>query len=320
MVHPIAEANRTSPFGLLTASEFYARHSVSHSSEYIVNTTGLKLFTQCWIPLPPTKIIGTLSVLHGFKDNSSWLSQLTSVHFAKAGYATAAIDYQGHGDSEGLRGHIPDINTVVNDCIPFFDSFRSKYSDSLPSFVYGESLGGAIALLMHLNKPQTIRPWNGLVLHGAMCSISRNSMPPWPLEHLSFIAAKLIPTWKVVPTGPFAELSFKEEWKRELVMASPKKVVGFPRAATGYEFLRVCDELQKRFEEVVAPILIVHGGADSVCDANGVKELYKRAGSKDKTIHVYDDMLHMLVGESDENVEMVFGEIVKWLQERSPSN
>ncbi|KAF9595685.1 hypothetical protein IFM89_002589 [Coptis chinensis] len=317
MVHPIAEANESSLFGSLSASEFYARHSVSHSSEYTTNSNGLKLFTQWWVPLPPTKIIGTLSAVHGFKDHSSWILQLTCIHFAKAGFATCAIDYQGHGYSEGLRGHIPDINVVVNDCIDFFDSFRSKYPDSLPSFLYGESLGGAIALLIHLNGGTNVKPWSGLVLHGAMCKISQKFKPPWPLEHLSGLAAWLIPTWQVVPTGPILQFSYKEEWKKKLVLASTKLVWGRPRAATAYEFLRVSEGLPKRFEEVVAPILIVHGGDDSVCDPSGVQELYERAGSKDKTLRVYPGLLHVLAGESEEKVEMVFGDIMKWLQERA---
>ncbi|KAL5715948.1 acylglycerol lipase [Ranunculus cassubicifolius] len=317
MVHPIAEASETSLFGSRTASEFYAHHSVSHSSQHIINSTGLKLFTQSWVPLPPTKIIGTLCVLHGFKENSSWIVQLTAVHFAKAGLATCAIDYQGHGDSEGIRDHIPDINPVVQDCSSFFDTFRSKYPDSLPSFLYGESLGGSIALLIHLNNTADQKPWNGIVLHGAMCKISKKFLPPWPLVHFSPFLAKVVPRLKVVPTKSIPHLSYHEKWKRKLALACPIRGKGLPRPATSYEFLRLTKEIRKRFEEVVAPILIVHGGADAICDPRGSKELYEQSTSKDKTLRVYEGMWHLMAGESNEDVAMVFGEIVRWFLDRA---
>ncbi|KAF9594856.1 hypothetical protein IFM89_034839 [Coptis chinensis] len=321
MVHPVAEANEKSPFGSLSPSEFYAHHSVSHSSNYITNSRGLKLFTQSWTPLPPTKIIGIVAVVHGFTGESSWFLQLTAVLFAKSGFATCAIDHQGHGFSDGLDGlivHIPDINPVVDDCIAYFDSFRSNYAPTLPSFLYAESLGGAIALLIHLRRAPNSRPWDGLVLNGAMCGISPKFKPPWPLEHLLFLVAWVAPTWQVVPTrGSIPDVSFKEEWKRKLAIASPRRSVAKPRTATALELMRVCREVQSRFEEVDVPMLIVHGKDDVVCDPALVEELHKRAGSKDKTIRLYPGLWHQMVGESDADVEMVFGGILEWLRERA---
>lgn len=312
MVHPIAEANDHSPFGTLTPEEFYTRHSVTHASEFITNSRGLKLFSQWWIPNPPTKLIGTLAVVHGYTGESSWTVQLSAVYFAKAGFATCAIDHQGHGFSDGLIAHIPDVNPVVDDCISFFESFRSRFDSSLPSFLYSESLGGAIALLITLRRGGL--PWNGLILNGAMCGVSDKFKPPWPLEHFLSLAAAVIPTWRVVPTrGSIPDVSFKEEWKRKLAIASPKRTVARPRAATAQELLRICRELQGRFEEVDVPFLAVHGGDDIVCDPACVEELYSRAGSKDKTLKIYDGMWHQLVGEPEENVELVFGDMLEWL-------
>ncbi|KAF5729502.1 caffeoylshikimate esterase-like [Tripterygium wilfordii] len=312
--HPVAEANEKSPFGDLSPADFYAKRNVAHSSEYITDSRGLKLFTQWWLPLPPTKIIGVVAVVHGFTGESSWFIQLTSV-FAKSGFATCAIDHQGHGFSDGLIAHIPDINPVVEDCIQFFDSFRGKHGHNLPTFLYSESLGGAIALFISLRQKGA---WDGLILNGSMCGISDKFKPPWPFEHLLFIVATLVPTWRVVPTrGNLPGASFKEEWKRKLALASPRRTLGRPRASTTRELLRVCKELQGRFEEVDVPLLIVHGGDDVVCDPGSVEELHRRAASKDKTLRVYPGMWHQLVGEPDESVELVFGGIVEWLQERA---
>ncbi|CAI9091050.1 OLC1v1025969C1 [Oldenlandia corymbosa var. corymbosa] len=316
-MHPVAEANENSPFGSLTPDEFYAHHFVTHGSDYITNPRGLKLFTQWWIP-QTNPIAGVVCVIHGFTGESSWFVQLTSVHIAKQGFAVCAIDHQGHGYSDGLQAHIPDINPVVEDCISFFDSFRERHAPpDLPSFIYSESLGGAIALLITLRKDLK-RPFNGVVLNGAMCGVSDKFKPPWPLEHFLSIAAALIPTWPIVPTrGRIVDVSFKVEWKRKLALASPKRPQIRPRAATAQELLRVCRELQGRFGEITVPFLIVHGGEDVVCDPACAEDLHKRAASEDKTMKLYSGLWHQMVGESDDDVERVFGDVVEWLKTRA---
>lgn len=57
---------------------------------------------------------------------------------------------------------------------------------------------------------------------------------------------------------------------------------------------------------------------DVVCDPEGSRMLYKNAGSTDKTLHVYPEMWHQLVGEPAEGVEKVFGDMFKWLDARLP--
>jgi alpha-beta hydrolase superfamily lysophospholipase len=242
--------------------------------------------------------------------------QLTAVHLAAAGFAVAALDHQGHGFSEGLPGHIPDIAPVLDDCDAAFAAFRADYPPPLPCFLYGESLGGAIALLLHLRRGDLWR--DGAVLNGAMCGVSPRFKPPWPLEHLLAAAAAVVPTWRVAFTrGNIPERSFKVEWKRRLALASPRRTTAPPRAATALELLRVCRELQARFEEVDLPLLAVHGADDTVCDPACVEELFRRAGSKDKTLRVYPGMWHQIVGEPEENVEKVFDEIIAWLKARA---
>lgn len=325
MVHPIADATEDSLFGGLTPEEFYSRHSITHSTSSFTSPDGLAIFTQTWAPsdVPASELRGTIAVVHGYTGCSNWTVQLTAVHLAKAGFAVGALDHRGHGHSGGLELYIPDINLVVDDCVTFFDEFRGKYPASLPCFLYAESLGGAIALLLHLRSrdpefARVHRGWDGAVLNGAMCGVSPKFTPPWPLVQLLGIAKTFIPTWRVgVTRGNIPDLSFKVEWKKKLVLKNPNRIVGNARAATAYELLRVCRELQSRFEEITIPLLIVHGGDDRVCDPAGVEELYKRASSKDKTLRIYPEMWHQLVGEPDESVELVFNEMIDWLKSRA---
>lgn len=74
-------------------------------------------------------------------------------------------------------------------------------------------------------------------------------------------------------------------------------------------------EIESRASEVTAPLLILHGDHDVVCDPDGSKMLHKNAGSKDKTLHLYPGMWHQLVGEPAEGVEQVFGDMFAWLED-----
>ena len=65
------------------------------------------------------------------------------------------------------------------------------------------------------------------------------------------------------------------------------------------------------------PFLIVHGGDDVVTDPSVSKLLYESASSKDKTFKLYPGMWHALTsGEPPESVDIVFSDIVAWLDER----
>ncbi|XP_050224790.1 caffeoylshikimate esterase-like [Mercurialis annua] len=197
MSHPIHEANEHSPYGNYTRQEFYSKHQIIHNQSFIFNKRNMKIFTQSWCPHAKPK--GLVAMVHGYSSESSWINELTAVAMAKAGFLVCALDLQGHGYSDGSPGHIPNIKHVVHDCIQFFDSVKAE-NPKLPAFLYGESLGGAISILICLKQKHA---WNGLVLNGSMCGISAKFKPIWPLEKLLPVAAKLAPNWRVVVSKPF---------------------------------------------------------------------------------------------------------------------
>lgn len=62
----------------------------------------------------------------------------------------------------------------------------------------------------------------------------------------------------------------------------------------------------------------MHGEADTVTEPEVSRALYERASSKDKTIKLYQGMWHGLTsGEPDANVEVVFSDIISWLNKRA---
>ncbi|MQM08128.1 hypothetical protein Taro_040980 [Colocasia esculenta] len=312
--HPIHDADERSPFGGLTREEFYRKHKVRHSELYMLNYDNLRLFTQTWQPEAVSDLRGLVAMIHGYNSESSWVFQLTATAIARLGFHVCALDLRGHGYSDGPRGRMPDVDAVVDDCVRYFYAARSG-REMLPAFLYGESLGGAVAMLVCLRQKGQ---WSGLVLNGAMCGVSSRFKPPWPLEKLLPAVACVAPDWRPSITKPLARSSYKEQWKRKLVANSPnRRGPGKPPAETALEFLRVCRRIRRRCSELELPLLVVHGGDDGVCAAKSASLVVKKAASKDKTLEIMPGMWHQLIGEPAENVEVAFGIIFQWLADRA---
>lgn len=315
MGHPIHEANENSPYGNLTKEEFYHKHQILHQESFMINTQNMKIFTQSWQPADSNRRLkGVVGMIHGYTSESGWIFELNAVAAAKAGFYVCALDLQGHGLSDGPPDHITDTHPLVQDCLQYFDSARSRYP-RVPHFLYGESLGAALAILVCLRQKTA---WRGLILSGAMCEVSKKFKPMWPLEKLLPAAAFVAPSWRIAITRPPVRQSYKEKWKRKLVEKSPnRKTCGRPTAATALQLLNVCEYIKRNCHELEVAMLILHGGDDMICDPEGAKYLHQTAASKDKTLKIYDGVWHQLIGETNEIAEQAFQTALTWIEVRA---
>ncbi|KAJ6390479.1 hypothetical protein OIU77_024648 [Salix suchowensis] len=82
--------------------------------------------------------------------------------------------------------------------------------------------------------------------------------------------------------------------------------------------LRTSMMVEESLKLVTLPFVVLHGDADTVTDPEISKALYDRARSKDKTMKLYAGMWHALTaGETDENVGVVFADIIAWLDKHA---
>ncbi|XP_077215502.1 caffeoylshikimate esterase-like [Tasmannia lanceolata] len=240
----------------------------------------------------------------------------TGIRLAKAGYAVYGMDYEGHGKSSGLQGYIPSFDKLVNDCSDYFTSICEKKENKMKlRYLLGESMGGAVVLLLHRKKPKF---WDGAILVAPMCKIAKEMRPHPLVINVLRKLCKIIPTWKIVPTKDIIDIAIKNREKREEVRSNPLCYKGKPRLRTGHELLIVSLDIEKKLDQVSLPFMIVHGGDDIVTDPSVSRLLYEPTSSSDKTFKLYPGMWHALTsGEPPENIELVFSDIVAWLDERT---
>jgi len=291
--------------------------SYEYEEESVQNARGMKLFTCRWLPPKGQTVKAHVFLCHGYAVECSVTMRGTGVRLAQAGYAVYGVDYEGHGKSEGLQGYIPSFDLLVSDTDAFFAAVvASTVNTDLPRFLLGESMGGAVALLLHRMRPAY---WTGAVLVAPMCKIADEMRPHPVVVSVLKLMTNIIPTWKIVPTTDVIDAAYRMQEKRDEIRNNPHCYQGKPRLKTAYELLRVSLNLENNvLSKVSMPFLIVHGGDDKVTDPSVSDLLYRSAVSQDKKLNLYPGMWHALTsGESPENINTVFQDIIAWLDQRS---
>ncbi|XP_038702390.1 caffeoylshikimate esterase-like isoform X2 [Tripterygium wilfordii] len=279
--------------------------------KYEVNSRGLEIFSKSWIP-EAARPKAVVCYCHGYGETCTFTFEGIAKKLASSGYAVFAMDYPGFGLSEGLHGYIPSFDSLVNYVVEHF----SKVKDfrGLPSFLFGQSMGGAVAVKIHLKQPEA---WNGAILVAPMCKLGDAMFPPWFVLQILIVSAHLFPKLKLVQSMNFLEMAVRDVKKRELHAAY--NIIAYKdraRLGTALECIKTTQEIEKRLEEVSLPLLILHGKADVITDPSISEALYEKASSWDKKINLYEDAYHCLLdGEPDEMISKVLGDITSWLDD-----
>ncbi|CAI5489591.1 unnamed protein product [Closterium sp. Naga37s-1] len=295
--------------------EFYEYYGVTSSEDYFINSRGVELFTKQWLPVDG-RLRGVVFYCHGYGDTCAYAFEDVAIRLAASGYAVESLDYEGFGLSAGLHGFIPRFDNLVDDVTEFTASLRARPSLAhLPFFLYGESMGGAVALLTHLRQPSS---WQGAILAAPMCKIAPEMMPPKPVvTTLSFLAS-IFPRAKLVPTREIAEIGFRDPVKRAKLCENPVGYGGKPRLQTALQMLKATQRIGRDLDKVSLPFLLMHGAADAVTDPSVSEALFQQACSGDKTFRLYEECWHGLTtAEPDDVTARILDDMVTWLHARS---
>jgi fermentation-respiration switch protein FrsA (DUF1100 family) len=139
---------------------------VVHEDVFFVSPDGVRL--HGWLLRPNGEPRGTILFFHGNAENISthvgavlWL--------AMEGYQVFLIDYRGYGKSEGTPG----MEGIHLDALAAIDRlFRMEGVDKDRIVVFGQSLGGAVAVYAVANSPHRDRI-RALILDSAFSGYRR---------------------------------------------------------------------------------------------------------------------------------------------------
>jgi len=99
---------------------------------------GLKLSGLRWTP--DNQIRGGIILVHGLGEHSLRYHHVAD-KFNQHEYLFQAMDFRGHGLSDGKRGHAESLQKLLEDVDAGIQKFQEDYP-RLPLILYGHSMGG----------------------------------------------------------------------------------------------------------------------------------------------------------------------------------
>jgi acylglycerol lipase len=276
---------------------------ITHRESNFIGDGGIRLFEQSW--RAEKDPVGILVIVHGLKDHSGRYSEV-SQELARDGYAVQSYDLRGHGDSAGDRVWIESFDDYVKDLRIFLARVRNQYPGK-PLFLFGHSMGGAIATLFVLRDHPDIQ---GLVLSAPALKRGEN------VSGFLAATAKLLGT--VAPRLAVLNLDDNDFSRdRSVIKAMAEDPLVYHSAGparTGKELLKAMEEIQEKAPQLNVPFLVMHGTDDKVTNPNGSTELHSRARSENKTLKIYSGFYHDLLHEPGR--DEVLKDLKSWLASR----
>ncbi|RRT48269.1 hypothetical protein B296_00043615 [Ensete ventricosum] len=284
-----------------------------------MNSKGVEVFWKSWLPKPGTNTKAALFFCHGYGSTCTFFFEGIAKIIADAGYAVFAMDYPGFGLSQGLHGYIPSFDGMVDHVIEQYAAIRAMEGvRELRHFLLGQSMGGAVALKIHLKQPVE---WDGVLLVAPMCKIAEEVTPPEPVLKALTLMSYVLPEAKLFPQKDLGVLSFRDPMKRKVAELNVISYSDKMRLRTAVELIKATQDIGSQLKKVCSPLLILHGAADKVTDPNVSKILYNMANTNDKTLKLYEEGFHcILEGEPDGRISSVINDIISWLDSHSNKN
>jgi len=262
---------------------------------------GVKIFTRSWQPAAKPRAV--MILIHGFNAHSAYMTW-PAEQFAARGLACYALDLRGRGKSEGERFYVEKFADYLGDVDGLVRQARSE-NPGLPVFVLGHSVGGVIAASYVFEHQAEIA---GLISESFAYDVGLPDAASLLVKGISHLAPHL----------------HVYTLKNEIFSRDPEAVARMNNdpliekesqpAETSAEVLRAADRLTENFPKFTLPVLILHGTADKATRPAGSQRFYDMAGSKDKTLKLYEGHFHDLL--NDVGKEAVAADIEAWIDAR----
>jgi alpha-beta hydrolase superfamily lysophospholipase len=260
---------------------------------------GLELYYQSWHPQGLTKAV--LIIIHGHGAHSGIFGLMVE-YLIEHNYAVYSFDLRGNGRSPGQRGYVNSWAEYREDLKSFIDLVKAKEAPQ-DLFLIGQSMGGTIALDYVLRESTQLK---GLILLAPALGLGVSS---WKL-----LAAKILSG--ILPRFSLATgIDFSAASRNPKAVAACKEDPlrhsrGTARLAT--ELLNTIEWIGASIAEIKVPLLILHGGADTVTLPQSSRIFFERLILADKERQEYPGSYHEL--HSDINYQEVLEDMEDWIQ------
>jgi acylglycerol lipase len=239
--------------------------------------------------------------------------------FVKFGYKSFALEFHGHGKSQGLKCAINSFDNLVNDLDIIVKYVSKKYS--YPIYLFGESMGCAVIFKYCITKKNNIA---GVIFLSPLCGIDKNLKPNKLLKHILLSLSNIAPNLQLVSTTK--NMAKKSTLNNEYLQAKNNNNYFYKnshRLCTGRELLHVSEWIEENCHLFAKPIIIFHGEKDTITDPKITKSIFNKISSTDKLLFMIEDGYHILLLDNYKDSmipEYILIKTIKWLDENIEKN
>ena len=260
---------------------------------------GLEMFAQSWEPDEAPRAV--VCLVHGLGEYSGRYAHVGRA-FVEAGFILTGFDVRGHGKSGGPRGHTPSYDALMDDIDVFVHLVAGRYP-GLPRFLYGHSMGGNFVINFALRcRPEVVGviatgPWLKLAFQPASSKVT-----------LGKIMNNILPGFSQASGLDTRALSHDPE----IVKAYENDSLVHDKISARM-FLNVFESglwALDHAAEFPLPLLLMHGGADSITSPDASRQFAASAGDK-VTLRIWDGLYHEIHNEPEQ--DEVFAVMVDWM-------
>ena len=261
---------------------------------------GVRLHLYSIVPARPT---ASVLILHGYADHALRYRNVLMA-LAEAGFAAHALDYRGHGRAGGARGAVRKFDDYLGDVRTALARIEAAHGGKL--FIVAHSHGALIAATL-LSRPSAPRV-AGLVLSGPYF---RLKIEP---SRFQLFQARFV--GRLVPDLPLANPVTPAMLTRDVAMQAETAADPLRHTVVTPRWFSESNASQERLwsaaPRLKTPLLVLQGEADPVADPAAAALFVEKAGSTDKRLVVYPEMLHEIFNEQGR--EKPIGDAVAWLR------
>ncbi len=240
--------------------------------------------------------------------------------FAALGFACLGVNQPGMG-SPGVPGLCENWQGYIDNA-----AFAAKQlaqragaqwsvtgAPSIPLFVYGQSMGGAVAIQLTTQMPAA---FTGVLLSAPMCGIAPDRVPnACGIGVLKCLEA-CCPQAQLVPQDDIIADCFrcKTQLAQRQAYNASSGMPAQPRLRTGLQLYNATLAIQDSAESFAPPgVLLVQGTNDVVTDKDMTKQYIQACGAQHKTYIEYEGSWHVIEADCMDTRQALLHDVTYWL-------
>ncbi|KAJ3204694.1 hypothetical protein HDU82_005660 [Entophlyctis luteolus] len=274
------------------------------------------IYSRCWKPAGTIK--ARIIAIHGLGDHISRYDYVFSA-FAANGFLVKGLDYRGHGrtvfKNNGVQGYTYSFEQVYQDLLQLAALPLDGIDESgLPTFVFGHSMGGLIALGFVVAHASSIPNLRGVISQAPAIGTGK------PVSAFVQFAVKLV--GNLIP-----KVQQNNNLDIEGVCSSQAVVEAYLRDPLTHPYITfqlardmfmTSDKLFASAGDFQLPVIMYHNELDVLTSAVASSTWFEKAGSSDKTYKLFlkEDMLGHELHNEPSVKDGIISDYVAWINAR----